>query len=788
MIGRIILAAAPVAWVIAAPPAQAAQTYVFDIPAGRLDKALLSFATQAGISVDVSDPGLASVAVGGVRGRYTVRDGLGRLLRGTRYTFTIARGNVIKLVPRRATPLLRPKRPPQPAPPAPPPPLPSPQPIIVTASKQDIATSDFPGTIHVEGFTVEDGLRTGSLGTEVLLRELPNISSTDLGSGRNKIYVRGIADSSFNGQSLATVGRYFGESRLTYSAPDPDLALYDVRRVEVVEGPQGTLYGAGALGGVIHIVPFSPELGVNEISSMAALGMTEGRLGGEVAGIANLSLGRDAAARLVGYRIVRPGYIDDLGRGLSDINKTTVTGLRATVRVEPSERWTVDLGVLGQDTASRDGQYTDGPLPETLTRTSAIAQPFDNDYRMIFATIGGDLDFARLVSNTSFADHKFDSVFDATAPGAANPIAFEEATRVSLLTHETRLSGSSGRISSWVAGVSLAWNINHVDRLLGPVPEPAQVSATRSEAINVALFGEATINLLSDVSVTGGGRFSYVRQIDKLQAPSEDLDFEPSRTDIRLLPTAALSWKPVPGVIGYLRYQEGFRPGAQQISGSPGQATVTRFQPDEIRTFELGTRFGTQPGSRFSGGATYSFSRWNRVQADLVDLNGFPYVDNLGSAYVRFVSAYLVWKPTRQLTFESSAFITSNSLDRPAPGFEAADERDLPNIADSGWRLTSRFEPRLGYVKLTLDGTIGYIGTSYLGIGAPFDLTQGDYLDTALGARFDFGEWGLSFDIDNVANSRANRFSFGNPFSVAEGNQRTPLRPRTVRIGIDATF
>jgi len=84
------------------------------------------------------------------------------------------------------------------------------------------------------------------------------LASTNLGTGRNKIFIRGVADSSFNGPSQSIVGQYLGDVRLTFNAPDPDLELYDIARVEVLEGPQGTLYGAGSLGGVVRVCPARP--------------------------------------------------------------------------------------------------------------------------------------------------------------------------------------------------------------------------------------------------------------------------------------------------------------------------------------------------------------------------------------------------------------------------------------------------------------------------------------------------------------------------------------------------
>lgn len=791
MISKLILASAPIVCAAVTLPAHAAQEISFDVPAGPLNVALISLATQAGVSIDTSDPTLRSVRVGTLRGRHTLRDGLRLLLQGTGYDFRISRGNVVRLFRqpvRRDRKAGRDQR----SPVIPPSLRPltdlPPEEVVVTASKQDVARTDYPGAFHSAPFDQAQSLHSGSRGSEVLLRDLPNLASTNLGSGRNKIFVRGIADSSFNGQLQSTVSQYFGESRLTYSAPDPDLALYDIEKVQVVEGPQGTLYGAGSLGGVIHIMPRRPVSGAFEISGTAAVAMTGNRLGGDGAIVANIPIGGRAAARIVGYRIIRPGYIDDVGRGLSDVNRTSVLGARTTFRMEFDAGLSVEAGLVSQDTGSADGQYTDAPRSSALTRRSFFAQPFDNDYRLGFGTVRADLGFARLVSNTSYTYHSINTVFDATPATAQTPTLFNEDMEVRLLTHETRVSGSTRWISNWVSGFSVAHNVNRIDRFLGPADQLAPISNVRSETLDVAMFGEATLPLWRNVSITGGGRLSLFVRFDDFATELGEASVESSRPLTRFLPTAAVSWKPWQGVIGYLRYQEGFRPGAQQLIESGDQVEVTRFEPDEVGTSEIGMRFGTDAGSRLSGGLSYAYSRWNRVQADLVTSAGFPYVANLGSAQVHYISAHLAWQATSALSLEVSAFNTASKLDRPTPEFQSDKEANLPNVADSGGRLTMRFEPWIANTKITLDGSVGYIGTSYLGVRAPFDLAQGDYFDTAIGARAEFGRWGLSLDIQNLMDSRANRFSYGNPFSVAEGNQRTPLRPRTVRIGINASF
>lgn len=731
-----LIASAFVVYAAASSPAFAAEKIMFDVPSGPLNSALLTFATQARISIDTSDPAFRSVGVGGLRGRFAIREGLRQLLRGTGYSFRISRENVVTIFRQsaRLSPRTAPARSsvkadsslPQPANPPPPP-----ETIIVTASKQDVALADYPGAIHVASFDQSQSLRFGSTGSEALLKELPNLVSTDLGSGRNKIFVGGIADSSFNGQLQSTVSQYFGDSRLTYSAPDPDLALYDIDKVEVVEGPQGTLYGAGSLGGVIHIVPRPAELAELQVNTAGAINLTGGEFGGDGVVVANIPMSSRSAVCIVGYRVWHAGYIDDVRRDLSDIN---------------------------------------------------------NDYRLAFTTFRVNLGFAKLLSNTSYTHHSIDTVFDATSPALQVPSVFEEDMRVSLLTHETRITGTTDWISNWVSGFSIARNINHIERFLGPVSVPASISKVRSETVDDALFGEATIPLWHTVSITGGGRLSYVWQVDEYNTKLDESSFKPTRSQLRFLPTAALSWKPWKGAIGYLRYQEGFRPGAQQLTESGNLTTVTRLASDGTNTMDIGMRFGTDTGSRLSGGLSYRYSRWNRVQADLVTIAGFPYVANLGSGFVRYTSADLSWQSTQGLRLALSGFLATSHLDRPTAEFDAAGERELPNIADSGWHFTGRFEPWIGDRKITLDGSVGYVGTSYLGVSDSFKLPQGNYLETAIGSGIEFGIWGISLDVENVMNSRANRFSYGNPFSVTDGNQRTPLRPRNVRVGIDARF
>lgn len=790
-----LLAAACFALTFASVPAQAEAIRRYDIPRGNLADALITFAQQADISIAVNDPRLRTIQAEGLRGRYSVRRALRKLLRDSGYSFVLVEKSTYRLVKQEAKsppgPRGRPSPPGNKSPPQLAPATETSRPeIVVTATKQRLGLSSYPASIAVVEFEPQETARYGSLGIDMLLREMPNLASTNLGSGRNKIFIRGIADSSFNGVSQATISQYLGDNRLIYSAPDPDLALFDVSRIEVLEGPQGTLYGAGTLGGIIRIVPGEPDTASFGAQGSAGIATTRhGGTGGDAAGTLNLPLIRDhVALRFLGYRTVSPGYVDDDLRDLSNVNRKAVTGFRATLRLIPATGWTLDLGGIMQKNRSRDAQYSEKGL-DPLTRRSAIEQPYDNDYKMAFARIEKRWDGLELVSATSYTDHSIDSNFDASeTPDQSEPLAYNEDMTVELIAHETRLSGNVGSDGRWVLGASALRNINIIERALGPPEELETTVNIRSRTNDVALFGETTIPLVSRLAITFGGRLAYVRQkVELVDEPAAE-DFEPRRSNFRLLPTVAASWNPGHGLLAYARYQEGFRPGGLQVSSEGSSPVAQRFDADRIRTVELGLRFGTGAQARLSGALSLSYSRWTDIQADLVDAEGFPFAANIGAGRVRNLAANLVWRPMEGLSFEAAGFINSSSLSKPAPLYATAEDLDLPNVSDRGWRTSVRYDRNLGTAKLTVDTTVRYVGDSILAIGAPLNLSQGNFHEVSAGMRLALESIGISADVQNLLDKRGNRFSYGNPFSVAEGRQITPLRPRSIRIGIDFQF
>jgi hypothetical protein len=494
------------------------------------------------------------------------------------------------------------------------------------------------------------------------------------------------------------------------------------------------------------------------------------------------------ALRLVAYKSVDGGYIDDAGRNRKNVNRTRVDGGRATLRISPGNDWTIDLGGTLQNLNSRDSQYAERGLP-MLTRSTAIAQPFDNDYTLWQAVIRKRWATLELVSATGLVRHDVGVRYDATGyPGTIGPTAFDEKSKITLVSHETRLSRTRPGGSGWIAGVSFVSDIDRISRRIGDPAAPAMVAGVRNDVIEASAFGEATLAITPLVTATIGGRFTYAHLTGEALDIVSDPDVEPKRGEIRALPTAALAWKAQPHLLFFLRYQEGFRAGGLSVDPSGAANLQQRFRADTISATEFGMRYGQRGRDPFAAAASISYTRWENIQADLVGASGLPFTANVGNGRIYGFEASASWMPIPGLLAELATFINDSALSSPAPGFGTTSE-ELPNIPRAGARGAVSYSIDLNSrLRVGAELAARYVGESHLGVGPLSDIDQGDYVDVSAGLGLEAKGWGMSLDLTNAFDVRGNRFALGNPIDVGAGRQTTPLRPRSIRLGIHAGF
>lgn len=780
--------------------AEAAQRHRLLLPGGRLGDAVNALGRQAGISIGIRDPALAAISVPAVAGKLSVEDALERMLAragaravplGPRTWLIVSapqpRPRSQPQPPQRVARLLPPK--PRTKPARPPESIEPPaEEIVVTGSKRQLPLADYPGVATlIDG---DDPAFVGLGGSEALAGRVSAVTSTHLGPGRNKLFLRGIADSSFNGPTQATVGQYLGETRLNYNAPDPDLKLHDVQRIEILPGPQGTLYGAGSVGGIIRVLPNAPNLYDQEGGAYTGLSATQhGGIGGDLAGLINVPIAEGRAAlRLSGYGESEAGYIDDLERGLDDVNRTRTVGGRAALRLRSPSGWTVDLGLTGQHIRGEDAQFADRD-GKPLTRHSYVPQDFRNSYALADLVVGkhwGDLHF---VTATGAVRQTLTEHYDSTRKGGP-PTQFEQRTEVTMLSADTRLSREGPQGRGWLIGASLISNRSEQSRALGPPDVLKPITGVRNGIEEATVYGEASVGVGPAITVTGGARLSHSRLSGAaLDAPLAFAallrTIEASRTETSFLPSVAISAQASPHLTFFLRYQEGFRPGGLSVTG----ALVQRFRNDRVATLEGGVRLLGGRDRNFEGTASVSYTRWNDIQADIIDFDGLPTTTNIGDGRIYTLDLRAGWRPLPGLMLDAAAVLNDSLVTNPAPSVIMTPTAPLPNVAKVNARIGAEYErPLSGVVTLRVSASARYVGRSRLGIGPILGEPQGDWLDTRLGARLERGNHAWSFTISNLLDERGNRFAFGSPFTLNDTRQVTPMQPRTVRLGWDVRF
>ncbi|WP_239987469.1 TonB-dependent receptor [Sphingosinithalassobacter portus] len=776
---------------IAASPAQAtATTMRVDTPAGRAGDAAAILARQLGVSIVIPDPRVANRRVAAIRGRMSAREAVERLARAAGATAIAAGPGGWRLVD--APPPRREIRPAPARPAAPPQPVVLPeieQPeIIVTASKRDSLLADYAGQVaRVDG----SDLAFGSVGgSDRIVSQVATVTSTHLGSGRDKLFIRGIADSSFTGPTQATVGMYLGDLRLNYNAADPDLRLSDMASVEVLEGPQGTLYGAGSVGGIIRLIPNPPDLGSTVVTgTLGGTATQHGAPGGDISLTANLPLQRDRAALRVTFGAERQGgYIDKPLIGRDDVNRTDIVGGRAMLRVALGDVWTLDLLGVGQRTRGADSQYADRDGPP-LTRSSSVGEGFSADYGQAQLVLSGQLGSVRLRSSTGLVGQSLEERYDATLLDGA-PRLFRQNRHTRMIANETRLWQPLDTRFGWLAGVSYTHNESRLTRKLGSVFLQSPTTGVENVIDEFTAYGEASVRLNPAVVATVGGR--WTRSL--LGGSGEDVlaaialaraDITAQRTETAFLPSASLLARLDPDLSVYIRYQQGFRPGGLAVEGE----FVRRYRNDRIATLEFGVRHGRAGAGPFDIAASISYTDWRDIQADFVDGQGFPSTANVGDGHIWTGTLSGGVALTPSLRLDAGLIYNHSRVDQPAAGMLPMLRIDeVPNIA----RIVGRFgfdyrRPLGGDLNLEAKGWARYVGPSRLGIGPELGARQGNYLDSGVTVRVGSARLGVSASVTNLTDTIGNRFALGTPFSIGR-DQITPLRPRSFRLGIDAGF
>jgi outer membrane receptor protein involved in Fe transport len=757
----------------------------FSIPPGTLGDAAIAVGRQAGISISISDPALSREPVSGFGGRMSPERALKKLIHGKSAEVVELGADAFRIdaaAPPKSRPARRRKTEPRSST------TPAQQgPILVVATKRRMLPRDVPGSLTIIDFGRAGGAdRSG--GSGILVRLDSALGSTHFGPGRNKLFIRGIADSSFNGQTQGTIGEYLGEARLNYNAIDPDLRLYDIRSVEILPGPQGTLYGAGTIGGVVRLNPVEPRFDCSCGSIESAAGATaHGAPSGEMAGVVNIPVAKGSAAvRALAYAIEDGGYIDNVLRHERDVNRVRTVGGRATGKVEISPDVTMSLMLAGQRINAADSQYADrnvGPLK----RSAPVAEPFTSRFLLGNAVLEASSGPYRIVATASAVRQRLAEQFDASRDDRL--LILGQRNDTALHSGELRVSRNWQGGGGWLAGISLVHNRrSRGDLEIEPKPLASHPDL-HNRLSEATAFAELTHKLIPGLDATIGARATRVRSQGNL-----DGEVRIATSEFHFMPSALLALRLAPNARLFARIEESFRPGGYVLRSG----RQLHLDSDRVRSWEVGLRFDRAPGHPLSGGISATFSQWARVQVDLIDSDGFPTTTNLGDGRVLALDGHLeaslspglvlalgATRNRSQLTSPHTTLVPTD----PVPLFVPSYPVPLPNVPGFSAQASLRSARTLGSGRqLKLAGWLRYVGKSTLGIGPKLDRRQGNYLDSGVEADLVISRTTVFASLTNLLDRKGNRFSLGSLLAFGRTDQVTPMRPRTLRLGASITF
>lgn len=682
--------------------------------------------------------------------------------------------------------------------------------IIVTASKRaenirlvpssvtavSAKDLDVSGTVHLQDYTAEiPGLT------------VQNISG---GGGAFQYTIRGVTTGNDKSQ---TVGIYIDDTYLASpvaSAPDIDPA--DLQQVEVLRGPQGTLYGAGSLGGLIKYVTKAPSYdafsGRIEVDGSS---VDHGGLGYAVRGAVNAPLSDSVAVRASVVDRQDPGFIDNAATGQKDVNRNVVYGGRVAVGIKVTSDVSVRLSAYHEDSHAYGNPVIDlngttgKPLePDLVNQRAFNSDNSKSSIGLYVIHVEDNFGWARLVSTTSFEQSQFLSTFDYSKSFAPILTSLYHITNVGVpvvsntktntFTQEIRLTSSPNQRLEWQVGafytesqVNFLQVVDAEDFNTGApfvLPTLLNTIAPHNQTSQIAGFADLDYHITKAFDIAGGLRFSHDTAYSDNTTTGAVvggtsraiLRFSDNNVTFLVNPRYRFSDQ----VMGYVRIASGYQPGGPN---SPIAGTPNSYGPDTTTNYEAGLKAQLLDKTLTLDLAAY-YIKWSQIQVFGLSSIGTSYTFNGGSAHAEGIESSVVYRPFRGLTINANAALSDPRLDVALPP---------PHTAKAGAALpdTPRWAAQIGAdyrfpLVADWDGSVGasysYVGDRQGTFTTPrYTLPAYSTVDLRVGVER--GRYRVGIFANNVTDSRGYLSDI-----LLTVREITVTTPRTVGVSLSSTF
>ncbi|MBD62894.1 MAG: TonB-dependent receptor [Gammaproteobacteria bacterium] len=519
--------------------------------------------------------------------------------------------------------------------------------------------------------------------------QLPSVSSLQRRPGMGQLFMRGISDGGNANQSgqQPSVAIYVDEAPVTAIGDNLDVHIYDIERIEVLNGPQGTLFGASAQAGNLRIITKKPGSEFDAGGSFSVSSTHTGSTSDLFEAFINIPLSDNAAVRIVGFSDNDGGYIDAVADSITypvsgitrtnekyvknDFNEAMTSGYRAALRIDLNDSWSLDANVMGQETETKGiwdhdpdrlGDYKVGRFFEDSQ---------DDDWTKFAATISGDIGFADITFTTSVLERDF-QVFNDYSHYSVNgyvesyytcytyyfgdcvdpSIQYENYTVQDIETTELRIASKDNAKLNWILGTFYSesdtgfnsqWHIPpiHPDAKVPTTKDLYYQTDQRRSDEETAYFGELYYQATDRLLITLGQRkFENETKLKGFSGtvwwPSSiygsstrpdnvNSNFKGDDTISKL----NLSYDINDDTLVYVTHSEGYRPGGANRTLQIGAF----YEADFLENREIGFKHTSSDGRFRFNGASYQMD-WDDIQLSWFDpsISLLTLVDNVGKA------------------------------------------------------------------------------------------------------------------------------------------------------------
>jgi len=619
--------------------------------------------------------------------------------------------------------------------------------IVVTATRRSESIQNVPGGVTSLTGAFLDQIHANSF--EQFAGFVPGLSYDSLGPTSDIVAIRGVTT---GGTQLSSgIGMYFDQVPIGASTPfgvgfqTIPINTFDLSRIEVLNGPQGTLYGANALGGAIKYVPAAPNL--DNFGALASAGLSSTAHAGTNYGMdvmfnAPLSPGK-VALRVDGVQQYDTGFGNNTLLGTDNQGSAHTTMGRAQLLAQITPDLSVKLTAFSQKIRG-DGLNVDfrdittgQPTQDVYDQQFALRQPESNSLRMFSGVIDWNLHWATFTSITAYQNNNgtyltdlsdlYNVVFHDFFGFPLSEYGLYVDTTTRKTSQEFRLQSPQGQRFEWLVGAYGAHETTHEFVNLQNAPDPQGLLLGFSPFYGVlpslykeaSVFADGTYHFTDQFDVTVGARYSRNNQHYQqfangwLVVPvAPGLTTHEDATATQSVTTWLLNprYHFTKDFMVYAKVASGYRPGGPNFVLQLGQGAPT-FQPDKLWNYEIGEKATLLDGRATLNADVYDI-HWSRIQLT-VNNGGINQIENGGSARIKGAELSAALKATSHLTFTASGAYTDAKLSSAVPAL---------GLTQSGSRL-----PFSAKFNVALAATYGFnVGSQSTGQFTLSDTWVGD--------------------------------------------------------------